>query len=275
MGKDALKSKGWETDSGLPDDFTHLVAEAWFGPNEESERDPDKIYLNLRGPALDAEGEPVGDDDGYVLRFGVGKHWEAVKQGSMVEHANGATKFNRNSGCGHLVTAIGEVVEAGAEELEALLKKRGAPTNAKTFTGLAFRYQRKVVSTFKSEDTGENVNWELPLPVAFVGTEESDLGPQKKAKKTAVKATKVSDDDDEKPAKKAKGDDSALRAKVVKFAAQYDKDEFEDFTEEVFDADIFKAADSIGEELKAEILDEDVIWAESRKAKKKAESEND
>jgi len=66
MGKSPL-GDAWGTESGLPDNFTHLVAEAWFGPNEESERDPDKVYLNLRGPAYGEDGELIGDEDGYTL----------------------------------------------------------------------------------------------------------------------------------------------------------------------------------------------------------------
>ena len=267
MGKSPL-GDAWGTESGLPDNFTHLVAEAWFGPNEESERDPDKVYLNLRGPAYGEDGELIGDEDGYTLRFGTGKNWSVIKKGAGVESDVGASKFNRNSGVGHLITAIGDEGVL-TKELKAVLKGRGAPTEAATFGDLAFRYERTVVSTFKAEDTGEDVSWELPLPVEFLGVGEDALGGKKKGAKTKVKAKAVeadiddeSDDDEPKAKPKSNG---KLRKKVVEFAATYEADEYDEFKEDVFDSDLFALADELeeDEELKAEVLDEDNIFAEA------------
>lgn len=260
MGKSPI-GDAWGTESGLPDNFTHLVAEAWFGPNEESDRDPDKVYLNLRGPAYGEDGELIGDEDGYTLRFGTGKNWSVIKKGAGVESDVGASKFNRNSGVGHLITAIGSD-DVLTKELKGVLKGRGAPTEAATFADLAFRYERTVVSVFKAEDTGEDVSWELPLPVEFLGEGEDALGGKKGAKaKAKIKAV---DDDDDEPKAKPKSN-GKLRKKVVEFAATYGADEFDEFKEDVFDSDLFGLADELeeDEELKAEVLDEDNIFAEA------------
>ncbi len=58
MGKES-----WETTSGLLDDFTLNVAEAWFGEDEEN--DDERIYLFLRGLATDSDdGEESEDGKG-------------------------------------------------------------------------------------------------------------------------------------------------------------------------------------------------------------------
>lgn len=251
----------WDTDSGLPDSVAHAAIEVWFGPNEQSEFDNERIYLNLRGPAIDLdEGQPVGDEEGlYTLRLSIGNNWEVGKNGKVVSHTAGGTKFHQSTGLGKFIKAIGALLDEDSKLAKAL-DARGQTYEAATYQNLAFRYARQQF-TFKNSE-GEETEYSLLLPAGFlgvgadaigVGAEESeDVAPAKptRRKKAAAKGDQA--------------DQTALRQEVITYAAQFEADEHEDFVEEVLDADVFPQANEIGEELKAEILDaESDLWAEA------------
>ena len=113
MGKES-----WETTSGLLDDFTLNVAEAWFGEDEEN--DDERIYLFLRGLATDSDDGEESED--YRERFRVGTNWEVVDKGGAVENATGKPKFNKNSGVGRLIRSM----VADQATADALAEKHGA-----------------------------------------------------------------------------------------------------------------------------------------------------
>lgn len=239
MGKG--KNSSWETVSGLLEEFAFKVAEAWFGPNEDSERDPDKVYLNLRGVAK-VDGEIV--DDEHVERYSTGKNWEVVEDGAEVENATGKNKFNENTGLGRLINAM---VACGDDVAEYLAGK-GEAYEASTFEGLAMDMKRMLVSEFESDD-GETVQWYLQLPTEI-----------------AVKAKKGKKGGSGKAGKaKGKGK-SSLRSEIIEFAKEFDEDEHDDFVDQVLDDTVFDNAEKIedDDELHAEVLDPDSeLWSEA------------
>lgn len=241
-----MAKSSWDTTSGLLDEFRFNVKEVWFGPNEDSERDDERIFANLRGEAF-VDGEL--EDDEHVERYSVGSNWEVVEDGAEVENATGKNQFNRNTGLGRLINAL---VALGEDEAE-FLADRGEAYEASTFDGLVMEMERKLVSTFTSDD-GEEVEWYLALPVAL------DLKPKKKGKKSkkggSGKASRA----------KGKGSKPSLRSDIIDFASEFDEDEHDDFVDQVLDDEVFARADEIAEddELHAEVLDADSkLWAKA------------
>lgn len=241
------KESSWDTTSGLLEEYTFKVKEAWFGPNEESDRSPDKIYLNLRGEAY-VDGDL--EDDEHIERYSVGKNWEVVEDGAEVENATGKNRFNENTGIGRLINAL----VACGDDVAAYLADRGEAYEADTFSGLNMDMERMLVSEFESDD-GETVRWFLSLPVD-VKTKKA-----KKAKKGGSgKASRG------KGKGKTKKVASGLRSDIIDFAREFDEDEHDEFVDQILDEDVFSDAGKIedDDELHAEVLDpESELWAEA------------
>ena len=237
------KGSSWETTSGLLEEYTYKVDEAWFGPNEDSERDTEKIYLNLRGEAK-VDGESV--DEEHVERYSVGKNWEVVEDGTEIENATGKNQFNENTGAGHFIRAL---VACGSD-VATYLSKKGEAYEAATFEGLNMEMERMLASEFESDD-GETVRWFLSLPV------EVKIKAAKKAKKGG-----------KGKASRGKGKDkkSSLRSDIIAFAKEFDEDEHDEFVDQVLDEDTFPNAEKIedDDELHAEVLDPDSeLWSDA------------
>lgn len=235
----------WDTESGLLDEYHFDVKEAWFGNDEEVDNPDDRVFLFLRGEAF-VDGEL--EDDEHRERYSTGKNWEAVEDGAEVENATGKNRFNQNAGIGRLINAL---VGLGKEEAK-YLAKRGDAYEAATFNGLSMDMERKVVSKWVDDDTGEEVEWSLALPVSL------DMKAKgKKAKKGGSgKASRA----------KGKGKTPSLRSDIIDFAAEFDEDEHDDFVDQVLDDEVFARADEIQEddELHAEVLDADSkLWAKA------------
>lgn len=232
----------WSTESGLLDDFDFVVEEAWFGADEEN--DDERIFLFLRGAAVDNEGEEHED---HQERYSTGKDWEVVEDGEEVENVAGRTKFNQNGGIGRLINAL---VALGEDEAK-YLQDRGHPTEAATFVGLKMHLLSGIVSEWKiteGPDEGKMAKWYLNLPTSL----------NIKTKKKAAKR---------KPAAKG-GASTKLRKSVIEFASEFDENEHDEFVDQVLDDSVFDDADNIesDEELHAEVLDPDSkLWATAHK----------
>jgi len=232
----------WTTESGLLDDFDLVVTETWFGDDEEN--DDERIFLFLRGEAFQ-EGELVEEE--YRERYSCGKNWDPIDDGAAVENSTGRNRFNRNSGVGRLIDAL---VDPEGVDAAALLKERGQPSKAATFNKLTIHFEREVVSRWTNDD-GEHLTWELPLPTSVEAT------PKKKGKgKSSKKA-------DSRSKKK-----NSLRADVIDFATEFDVDEHDKFVDQVLDPDVFTNAELIeaDPELHAEVLtDGSKLWKKAHK----------
>lgn len=245
------KGDSWSdpTESGLLDDFDFTVEEAWFGENEESDNNDGRIFLFLRGTAIDDEGEEHED---HVERYSTGKNWEVVDDGAAVENAAGRQKFNQNAGIGRLINAF----VALGEDVLAYLGSRGDTFQAKTYEGLQMHMNGRVVSTWENDD-GETVEWRLNLPTSVKVKKAAKKGGKGKASRSA--STKS------KPKKKG---NASLRAAISEFAAQFDEDEHDEFVTQVLDEDVFDQAEAIldDDELHAEVLDPDSdLWTEAER----------
>lgn len=243
---DKLDKAAWGTDSGLLDAFDFTAEETWFGSNPESDF-PDVVYLFMRGPAIIDE-EMV--DEEYVIRFSTGKNWEVIDSGEGVENATGSIRFQSRSGMGELVTAIvgTKTVEGLIDKypaLEEALADRGNPTEAATFKGLGFSFER-VEHSFKDRDTQEDRTYSRLVPIAFLETKG-------KGKAKAKGKTKAD----------AAPSNAAVKRAVKKFAADFEENEFDDFVDAVLDVDEFPQAEEISAEVKEWILDKDEgLWSD-------------
>ncbi len=246
MGKTKEKSS-WDTETGLLDDYDFVVEEAWFGEDEESDNPDDRIFLFLRGKAVDEDGEEYED---HRERYSTGKSWDVVEDGAEVEKATGKNTFNQNAGLGRLIDALVGLGDAEAEYLGS----RGEAYEAATFEGLEMHMLGRVVSTWPDEDDPDKINvWNLNLP------DELTIPKPKKAKAKGGKG-KASRSGTKKP--KASG----LRAEIVTFAGEFEDDEHDEFVDQVLDSDVFDNADKIvdDDELHAEVLDpKSDLWDEA------------
>ncbi len=246
MGKES-----WETTSGLLDDFTLNVAEAWFGEDEEN--DDERIYLFLRGLAIDNDSEDATEEEDYRERFRVGTNWEVVDKGGAVENATGKPKFNKNSGVGRLIRSM--VADGATAEA---LAERGDATEAATYVGLTLHLVRIEQTPFENDD-GDKVEWNIlsAVEVEFSKKAKPKGKGKGKGKGGSGKADKGEDS-------KGKG----LKKTVIVFAGQFGDDEHITFVEQVLDAETFPAAPDIedDDELHADILDDEgKVWTKARK----------
>ena len=241
------EKSSWDTESGLLDDFDFEVEEAWFGEDEEADSNDGRVFLFLRGTAVDDEGEEYEE---HRERYSTGKNWEAVDDGAEVENATGKNRFNGATGIGRFINAL---VALGGDEA-VFLSKRGQAYEAATFDGLSMHMENKEVSRWKNDD-GEEVVWNLNLPT------ELTIPKAKKAKKGGK--GKASRSTAKKPSK-ATSKVSGLQAEIATFAAQFEADEHDEFVDQVLDEDVFDNANKImdDDELHAEVLDPDSdLWA--------------
>lgn len=142
-------------ETGLKDDFTAVIVDAWFGTAENV---PDLVlFLKLH------------DEDGEEMerRYTCGADWQSYDGGKTAEHA---TKkfFNKNSKLGRLVTAA---FDCGAEQM---LRSRGqgaGPRSAEIWKGLNFHwYLQTDTGTFNRGDrVGEKWESNTYFPDKYIG----------------------------------------------------------------------------------------------------------
>ncbi len=248
MGKES-----WETTSGLLDDFTLNVAEAWFGEDEEN--DDERIYLFFRGLATDSDDGEESED--YRERFRVGQNWEVVDKGGAVENATGKPKFNKNSGVGRLIRSM--VADQATADA---LAERGDATEAETYIGLTLHLVRIEQTPFENDD-GDKVEWNILSAVEVEFPKKAKAKPKGKGKGKG-KGGSGKADKGETNSKKG----GSLKKTVIVFAGLFGDDEHITFVEQVLDADVFPAAPDIedDDELHADVLDDEgKVWTKARK----------
>jgi len=278
----------WDTTSGLIDEYEMTLEEVWFGKDPAYMEGKQACFM-VRGVA-ELDGEVL--DEEKTNYYSLGDGWDTPDGGDTAVHGAGKKQFNKNSSYGKF---IDHVVALG-DEVIAEVKSRGETTEAVTFQGLRFRFERKDF-TFTDRKTHESREYSVELPVEFLGFEGEEEAP-KPAPKTRGSRTKAAPAEEAPPAAEApksrrtrskpaeeaaapasggrrtrtkaankteSGTDPALRLEVLNFAAAWE--EYSDFMETVLDPDEFaRAADvQADEELLNDILDPNgSIWTESR-----------
>lgn len=233
----------WKTGGGLPERYLLEVEEAWFGTDPEY--NPEALLFKLRGTGYVVD-EETGDVDvleDWTESYSVGAGWQAMDGGETARHPGGERqRFNPNSKMGRLINSI-----VASEDVAEVMQERGQPNLASTWQGLVLDMEREYYK-YKIRDGSEGET-NVALVVGL-----GEVPGKKKAKKKAAPAKK-------KASSKKKGSD--LRKAVLKFAADFD--DHDDFVAAVFDEDEFDRADELeaNEELQAEVLDPDGLWAEA------------
>ncbi|MDX1748659.1 MAG: hypothetical protein R3324_22225, partial [Halobacteriales archaeon] len=155
------------------------VVDAWFGKNENSEFNPDRIFLFWKMAKIETDGDPV---DEWTERFSVGSGWEAVEGGKQIQREDGTTrKINSNTDYGRIINRC--LGEAGGREgreyaehfegAKKVLMDRGEPTEAGVWVGLRFHMTSQEFS-FHNKEEDEEVTYNRTLPVAFKGEDDPD-----------------------------------------------------------------------------------------------------
>jgi len=242
-------SWGDATESGLLDNYELEVDDPWFGLNEESETD-ERIFLWLRGTAVDDEGE---EHEEFTERYSIGKGWEVVDGGKAVEKLSGKPRFNRNSGMGRFLDTL---IGLDDKDLTAALRDGGETYEASTYKGLKLHQERREVNRFTDRETGEEVVVEMALPTSASFAKATKKRAAKKEAAPSRRRKPKADDDD------------GLRAELVAFAKEeFEDDEHDEFVSNVLDDSVFSRADEItaNDELNADVLNpEGSIWTEAR-----------
>ena len=248
-----MSSETLDQQSGLLDDYTLPVSEAWFGLDDESERESDQIYLFIRGDAS-VDGKVV--EEQYRERYSIGSGWEVADEGRTIEHGSGKHKPKRNSSHGRLVGAIVHLFDENDDmaTLETLADESGTNT-AEFWESLTFAMERKAMKPFMNDD-GEMQEWELPLPIKVVLTKPKKKGGGKKSGSSKAKGGSKAKD------KATIDPEVKLRKRLVKLAATFDEDDHDEFAT----AAIEKYGDKLEafDELHADVLDDDGdVWEEA------------
>lgn len=234
----------WITGTGLLDNFTLKVDEAWFGEDEEN--DDDRIFLFLRGPASQ-NGEVV--DEEYQERWTIGNNWEVVDEGRAVEHVAGKFEFNENTGIGLLIDSMvrDDDHELVDEKID-MLAERGDAYEAKVYQGLELDLERKQFSF--ENDEGEKVNYTrlLAADVREASPKRKSSRKKSTSRKKGSSRTKTSPED-------------RLRKKLIKLAGEYGVDDHDEFVDEALDE--YPDVEDF-DDLHADMLDEGgEIWLEA------------
>jgi hypothetical protein len=186
---DTNTSSDFGTSSGLPEQLTGTVADAWFGRNEAAEGDfADKQFLWLK--LINIESDEY-DGDEYTVRVGLGNGWEAIDGGKAVVRSDGSTKqFNGSTAIGKIINrCLGhnggkegrEFQEAFTGALDALQANAGkiegktlpAQQYASIWVGLRFEFAQE---EYSSRIGGEETTWSWTMPAKFVGVDERVSG---------------------------------------------------------------------------------------------------
>lgn len=170
----AKEHDGWDTGSGLVDEWEGKVVDAYF--------EYDANFRN--GDEARAVLEWALESGPLVIKMGVGADWKIVGDGAGIEHPT-KDEVNKNSKYGIFVTTAAKV---GRD----VLKKRGTSLEAGSWKGLDLGVERGE-RTFKDKDTGETVEYEVFLctsvkeGAALTGKEKGEAVQALKARVQAVR----------------------------------------------------------------------------------------
>ena len=160
-----MSGSTWETETGLPDDFSFEITDASFTRSAEV-KGGEQIYLNLVG-----DTDTIGQ---YELHLPVGPGWDTLDGGKTARHESGNAKKGINNN-----TDYGKFIDACIKELDlgSVLAPRGEATEAKVWVGLKFHMKQKEFSFPDKQNPGQNVEYYRLLPQAFLG----EVGGEEKA----------------------------------------------------------------------------------------------
>lgn len=202
----------WATTSGLVDDVTVTITDAYFTFDPQY-NDGQTLLLKVAGQTDDEENPE------FDQFFPCGNGWETTDKGKSASREDGKRKgFNKNSGYGMFFT---RAIDAGAGEA---LKSRGTPMEAEVWKGLTFHFKRESI-----DFGGEIGKKDRILPDVFLpeGIGGSAAKPVTKTTTPPAGASKVDKLPDDAPAGAGGGSGAAagtldllvpLRAKLKKAA---------------------------------------------------------
>lgn len=148
----------WDGDKGSLGPYEYTIRNARFG-HVERDRGT-KLRLIFEGEARGENG-PIEWNPDYPC--GAAETWETDPSGTVAQHVSVPDKnFHANSGVMEFVRAA---IAVGAP----LKTRGGSPREASIYTGLKFRLERKVVSTFTPDGEERTVEVAYDLPVEYLG----------------------------------------------------------------------------------------------------------
>jgi hypothetical protein len=150
----------WDTSSGLLEEFSLDVQEAWFGTNDKYNQGQ-TLLLNLKGAASVA-GDVVDPD--HHLMLSCGDKWKAAQGGATAVNTTGSDSFNSQSAVGRLIDGAKEL----GDPVIAILRGRGDSFQADTWNNLVIDFERVKTGSFKDRNTGEERDVYNYLPRAIV-----------------------------------------------------------------------------------------------------------
>ncbi len=230
----------WDTSSGLLEQFTLDVEEAWFGTNDKY-MSGKILLLNLKGPAT-VDGDVV--DPAHHIWYSCGDKWKAAQGGASAVNTTGTDSFNSQAGIGRLIDGI----KALGDEAIDVMRGRGESFEADTWNGLVLELERTKVSQFTDKTTKELVEVYVNMPQSISVSSGQASAPAAET---------------ETPAAPSGGGlpPAALRKVLVKEAANHD--DADDFMAHVLDNSYqHSAALTANEEILDEVI-EGTIHAEA------------
>lgn len=145
--------------TGLIDDFDGTITEAYFG-TDAAYNDGDTILLILEISTDDPDRPSITE------KLSTGTGWVIENSGANIVSENGKPrKFNQNSRVGMVLAAA---LAAGAGDI---MRGKGTPMDAATWTGLAFHWDRVKIKGFNGEEK------EVLLPTSVLGEVGSSSAP--------------------------------------------------------------------------------------------------
>lgn len=158
-------SDTFELSSGLIEDYTGTITDAWFGY--------DAMY-NAGGTCLlklvvQADDKTLFDGGETTQIYTVGEGFEPTNNGAQVAHESGKQKnFNKQSGMGLLIQSVADI-DGGLD----ILRERGTAFDAGIWKGLRVEFYAK---EFSAKINGEDRTWTRTLIRSiFTGDTATDV----------------------------------------------------------------------------------------------------
>lgn len=224
----------WATESGLLDDVDVTIEKAYFAT--------DARYNNGYTLLMHWEGSTSSEDNPtFHEMIPCGDGWQSLDGGKTATHPKGKKRFVSSSVYGRIIDRCINEFKIGD-----LLRKRGAPTEAKVWVGLRFHMKREKLEFGSGLEARERL-----MPVKFLGVATENAA---QAKQPATASTAQETDEQ----MQARVHQLALYAQVKALAKQ--EKSFEKFVEKAME--IEGVADDA--ELVGRIVDQEHgVWAEA------------
>jgi hypothetical protein len=140
--------------TGLPDDFSGTITEAYFAADTGFTQDGSAVTVLQLSVATGLPDNPV-----ETLKVSCGSGWEIEDQGGrVVRVGTEKQQFNQSSNMGIL---IAHAIKAGALDT---MRSRGVPQEAKTWEGLTFHWNRLTLPGRDGTESKPKL-----LPTKFLG----------------------------------------------------------------------------------------------------------